>query len=251
MNRFLGFILLLGVVCFNELNAQTIIIKQAVPSNLEDGDDDFGPNRKRFNHSYGGLGFGINGVSMDNESLSPVKGFNSFSLYSGTRYYRNFNKIFASVVDYELSYEQSRLIIDQGDSVQFPVAKADLAKAKYWFVKIGGSLSLQVNFKPKRGNQLGTYLTVGGYGKWLMFKRFGAKYRTSNSNYTNTARLSLGKLKYLNNFDYGPEVKFGKTNFALFAKYRMSDYFKSKESIWNFNELPRLTIGIQFFPGNI
>ncbi len=232
-------------------SAQTIILRQTVPENLEDDDDDFGPNRGVFNHPYGGIGFGVNNVSLDGEDLSPVKNFNSFSFYSGTRYYRNFSKIFAGVLDYNLSYDQSRLIIDQGDSIQFPVAKTDLTKAKYWFVKMGVGLGLQINLKPKRGNQLGSYVSLGGYVNWLMIRRFSAKYENNLSNYTDVSRLNLGKLKYLERFEYGPEVKFGKTNFALFARYRMSDYFKTKEGVWNFNELPRLTVGLQFFAGNI
>ncbi len=243
--------LLLVVFTYGTCNAQTIIIKQTVPEQLEDDDEDFGPNRKFFNHTYGGLAFGVDGVSMDGEVFSPIKHINSFSFYSGTRYYRNFSKIFAGVADYELSYDQSRLKLGDGDSTQLPVSRLDLAKAKYWFVKMGGALSLQINFKRKRGNQLGTYITIGGYGNWLMFKRFSAKYENDLSSYTNITRVNLGKLKYMERFEYGPEVKFGKTNFAFFAKYRLSDYFKSKEGVWDFNELPRLNVGIQFFPGNI
>lgn len=235
----------------NTLNAQTIIIKQTVPDHLEDDDDDFGPNRKVFNHPYGGLGFGIGDVSFDNEVLSPIKHFNSFSFYSGSRYYRNFNKLFAGIFDYQFSYDQSRLKIDEGDSVQFPVTKTDLKKAKYWFVKMGVSLSFQVNLKAKRGNQLGTYITFGGYGNWLMFRRFSAKYENGLSSYADVTKVNLSKLNYLERFEYGPEVKFGRTNYAIFARYRMSDYFKTKEGVWAFNELPRLTIGLQFFPGNI
>lgn len=253
MNRLLKIFLLISVntILIAAVNAQTIILRQTVPDQLEDDDDDFGPNRKTFNHPYGGFGFGVGNVSFDNEELSPIKHFNSFSFYSGTRYYRNFNKLFAGVFDYNLSYDQSRLVVDQGDSIQFPVTKTDLTKAKYWHVKMGFVLSLQINLKPKRGNQLGTYITLGGYGNWLMFKRFSAKYENDLSNYSDVTKVNLGKIKYMEGVEYGPEVKFGGSNFSLFARYRMSNYFKTQEGVWDFNELPRLTIGLQFFAGNI
>jgi hypothetical protein len=245
---------MVGVILLFSLGntiGQTIILKQSVPENLEDGDDGFGPNRQRFNHPYGGFGFGIGNVSLNNEDLAPIKHFSSFSFYSGSRYYRNFNKFFASVIDYEFSYDQSKLRIMDQDSSQLPVINSDLVKAKYWFIKMGGSLSLQINFRPNRGNQLGNYITLGGYGNWLMIKRFSAKFENSTSSYSESSKLVLAKLQFMENWEYGPMVKYGRSNLAFFGKYRMSNYFKFKESVWDFNELPRLTVGIQFFPGNI
>jgi hypothetical protein len=231
--------------------SQTIILKQTVPDELGDEDGNFGPNMKKFSHPYFGFGFEIGNVSHLDELIQPVKSMSSFSIYSGNRMYRNFNKIMAGVFDYEMSFSQSRLSWNEGDTTQLPVVKNDLEKAKYWFARVGGGLNLQLNFKPKRGNQLGNYIAFGGYGNYIFMKGFNAKYESNVSSFSDRTKVTLRKIKFTENWDYGLGARFGKTNFALFAKYRLSNLFKYQQNVWEFPELPRLVVGFQFFPGNI
>lgn len=231
--------------------AQTIILKQTIPEELGDEDGDFGPNKRKFNHPYLGFGFEMPNITHLDELTQNVKPFSSFSLYSGNRMYRNFNKIFAGVFDYEMSFSQSRLSWKEGDTSQFPVTKNGLEKSKYWFARIGGGLHLQINLKPKRGNQLGTYIALGGYGNFIFMKGLTSKYESNVSSYADRSKLTLRKIKYIDNWDYGFSARFGRTNYAIFVKYRMSNLFKYQENVWNFPKLPRLVVGFQFFPGNI
>ncbi len=230
---------------------QTIILKQTVPEELGEEDGDFGPNKKKFNHPYLGFGFEVPGISHLDELSQEVKPLSSFSLYSGNRSYRKFNKWMAGVFDYEMSFSQSRLSWKEGDTSQFPVTKIDLENSKYWFARIGGGLFLQFNLKPQRGNQLGTYIAIGGYGNFIFMKGLTSKYESNVSSYADRSKLTLRKIKYIENWDYGLSVKFGKTNYAIFAKYRWSNLFKYEQNVWNFPELPRLIVGFHFFPGNI
>ncbi|WP_258540894.1 PorT family protein [Parvicella tangerina] len=230
---------------------QTIILKQSVPESLEDDDDDFGPNRKFFSHPYTGIGFVVGGYDHESDTLPPVKFGNSFSFVTGTRYYRNYNPFIARVLDYEIGYEQHSLNFSKDHDIGIPVDNADIKKAKYWLVKVGLAWSYQFNFKVKRGNQLGTYLSIGAYGDYLLFRRFTASYESRQSNYADNIKIALSKIDFFNKWDYGALVRFGKTNWSLFAKYRYANYFNDKASENSIKELPRFIVGLNFFPGNI
>lgn len=231
--------------------AQTIILKQSVPYQLEDDDLDFGPNRRFFSHPYTGFGFVFGGFDHEGDTLPPLKFGNSFSIASGTRYYKNYNPFLARIIDYEISYEQHALNLKKDPDIAIPVDNIDLKKAKYWMVKIGLAWSYQFNFKVKRGNQLGAYLSLGAYGDFLLFRRFSASYTSNVSSYADNIRVSLGKLDYFNRWDYGAIVRFGRTNWSLFAKYRYANYFNNKAEANSIKELPRFVVGLNFFPGNI
>lgn len=229
--------------------AQTIILKQTVNDNLEKEDGNFGPNRRHFYHPYTGFGFVLGGYDHNNDTLPPTRFGSSFFVSSGTRYYRNFNPLFARIIDYEISYEQHAYDLTKDTSIALPVDNHDLKKAKYWMAKIGAGWSYQFNFKPKRGNQLGAYLSFGVYGDLLVFRRFWSVYEPEVSSFSKSVKVGLGRLSYVNRWDYGGIVRFGRTNWSLFAKYRYSDYFVNDD--YNFKELPRIVIGLNFFPGNI
>lgn len=233
------------------MTAQTIVLKQTVPDELQDDDDDFGPNRRHFNHPYTGFGFNFGRFDHDGDTIPPMRFGNSFTVVSGTRYYKNYNPVLARVIDYELSYEQHAYNLDKDTNVHLPVANTDLKKAKYWMVKIGLGWSYQFNFKPKRGNQLGAYLSIGAYGNFLLFRRFSSVYEPNVSSYSDNVHINLGKLSYFNRWDYGAVVRFGRSSWSLFAKYRYADFFKNNKPYDQFKELPRLTVGFNFFPGNI
>ena len=172
-------------------------------------------------------------------------------MYKRQRYYRNYNPFIARVIDYELGYEQYALNLSKDPDIAIPVDNSDLKKAKYWLLKVGLKWSYQFNFKVKRGNQLGTYLTLGAYGDFLIFRRFSASYTSNVSSYADNIKVSLGKIDYFRRWDYGAVVRFGKTNWNLFVKYRFADYFNDNAQDLNIKELPRFMVGLNFFPGNI
>lgn len=233
------------------IKAQTIILKQSVPEELQDEDDDFGPNRKFFSHPYTGIGLIAGGFDHENDTLPPIKFGKSFNFVTGNRYYKNYNPLIARVLDYELGYEQQVLNFNRSSSIAVPVDNIDIKKAKYWMVKVGLAWSYQFNFKVKRGNQLGTYLSFGAYGDFLLFRRFNASFKSNVSSYADVVKISLGRIDYFNKWDYGAVMRFGKTNWSLFVKYRYANYFNNKAQDKNIKELPRFTIGLNFFPGNI
>lgn len=242
-------IVLLGVTLFLSVytNAQTIILKETVPADFSEIDNDEGPNRKKFTHTYIGFAFHAGGFDHNDSILSKIIGGRSFEIISGARFYRKLSNTFALTMDTRLIYSQYVYNLKQNPNLSIPVATTYLKKAKHFFGKYGMSLAFQINLKPKRGNQLGNYLQFGGYGNGLFSKRFVAKFNTDPSQYGETARIGIGKLKYAKGFEYGFEVGYGRPNMLLFARYRYSDYFNRQAIDLGIKELPRITIGFQVF----
>lgn len=231
--------------------SQVIVLKETVSDDVAEDDYGFGPNRKSFNHPYFGLGSFLGLYSHDGkgDDIEPTQFFQSVDLTVGTRFYSNWGKVFAGVVDPEIGVSILRL--KAKDSMSLPVSSVSLKKAKYLFSKVGLNLALQINFQPKRGNQLGTYIQLGGYGGLNWVRRFIANYNADASVYEKSYKLSLKRLRYINRWEYGPLFRWGRSNFLLFAKYRLSNSITSSFSGNKFQELPRFTVGVQLFPGNI
>jgi hypothetical protein len=244
VNYFIAVLVLsLGI---NTSLSQVVVLKETVPEDFQELDNDFGPNRKRFSHpfvSYGTFGNVIdhNGQSQENVLLSR-----SIDLVSGERYYWNFSKIYSLVFDSNFSMRMFG--INQTSASSFPLSTEGMKRPKYWLGSFGLAVGNQFNFKPKRGNQLGSYLYLGGYGNLNFVRRFTAHY-DKNDVMPQPYKVTLKKFKEMNFLDYGATVKFGKTNFTIFAKYRLSDIFVQRN--YQLVELPRLTFGIEFFSGNI
>ena len=236
-------ILFILIIICTSIAGQTILIKQTVPENFEDIDEGHGPNRAHFSYPYFALGMHADGYSHENDTtISPVFG-KSMEIRFGTRTRLKLNRFIGFGIDYELGY--SAHFINLKDAYALANFSPDVKKARYQTYTIGAASYFQINFEPKRGNQLGSYLDIGVFGGY----NFGRKY---------SQKLKIGKeksiyaLKNLQNFEklnYGPIIRFGKRVWAIYAKYRYSNSFKNKTTTGNY-ELPRLTFGFEYFFGN-
>ena len=242
-------LVIFALLYFLNAQAQTIILKETVPDDFSEIDNDEGPNRKKYTHTYIGYGFHMGGYDHNDSILPQIIGGRSFEITSGARFYKKISNTFSLVLDTRLIYSQYVYKTLDNSNLNLPVSKTDLTKAKHYFGKYGVSAAFQINLKPKRGNQLGNYIQFGAYGNWLFAKRFSAKFDTSPSMYGETTRIGIGKLKYTEKWEYGFEIGYGRPNMLLFAKYRYSDYFNNHNNA-NIQELPRITLGLQVFSGN-
>jgi hypothetical protein len=236
-------ILCLGI---NFTHAQVVVLKETVPDDFEELDHNFGPNRKRFSHpfvSYGSFANVIDHKGLTQENVTFGK---SLDLVSGERYYWNFTKIYSLVFD--TNFSMRMFGINRTLSSALPLTTEGMKRPKYWLGSFGMSIGNQLNFKPKRGNQLGTYMYLGAYGNLNFVRRFSAHY-DKNDAMPQPYKVTLKKFKEMDFYDYGATVKFGKTNFTIFARYRLSDIFVQRN--YQLIELPRLTFGLEFFSGNI
>jgi len=226
------------------IQGQTVLIKQTIPENFEDIDNGYGPNRKHFSYPFFAIGQHVEGYSHENDTaISPIYG-KSIEIRFGTRTRIKMNKLLAFGIDYELDY--SSHFINLKDNFALANFSPDVIKAKYQTLSIGGASYFQLNFEPKRGNQLGTYLDFGIYGGYNFSRKYSQTIKMGKEK-------SVYTLKRLQNFDklnYGAIVRFGKNVWAVYAKYRYSNSFKDKATNGNY-ELPRLTFGFELFFGNV
>ncbi len=218
---------------------QTVLLKQTVPEDFAEIDNNFGPNRGFFYYPYFGVGWHIGGIShLDEDHIDIIHG-KSFELKSGTREHFKLNNLLALGLDFDLSLSSHRVKV--GDPVGI---SPELIKEKYVFYKVGASGYLQINFKPRRGNQLGSYLDLGGFANYNFGRRHVTHWEYTNGDITKAIGKKLDNIERL---EYGPLVRVGKNTWAIYTKYRVSNIFSSDF----YTELPRLTFGLEFFPGNV
>ncbi len=227
--------LLLCVFVQQNSYGQTILIKDEVPEDFSIIDGGFGPNRIHYVYSYFRLGKVVSTTVPD--TTLAVR-WNALSLASGRTYKQQFNKWVGGLLDVDLSVESYAL--NQLDSSTVLNYVPAVRKARYVFYKVSAGVGFQFNFKPNRGNQLGTYLTLEGYLDYNIAQRFVVK-TTYEQGYKVDEKSVYRKLSFVYPFQYGAIVKLGKHSWCVFAKYRVSNAFDNGQL-----EIPRLIVGLDF-----
>ena len=239
----LSLVIIVSWILVGNTYSQTVLLKQTVPEDFAEVDDNFGPNRRFFNFPFVGIGWHISDLSHQQDTFISPAYFKSFDAKFGTREKLKINRFFALGTDFEIS--ASSHVMNIRDKYIQTIVSTNTTKAKYMLYKLGGSAYYQINFKPNRGNQLGAYLDIGAYGNFIFGKKLVEKFKNKgNKESTKYVQKNLQSLK---NNDYGILLRYGRNVFAIYAKYRYSNTFKKSPYI----NLPRLTIGFEYFPGNV
>lgn len=236
-----AFILLLFLLSNGK--AQTVLIKQTVPEDFSTIDNNSGPNRRTFSYPYMGLGWHIDQISHQNDTLLAPSFFRSYEAKFGTREKLKLNGLLALGMDLEVSIASHRL--NTKDTYLQSVLPGNIVKSRYLLYKTGGTGYIQINFKPKRGNQLGSYLDLGLYSNYLFGRRMIEIL--SNSNSKERTKVTQKKLQDFKKVEFGGLLRYGQNTWAVFAKYRYSNTFSNN----TFINLPRLTVGFEYFFGNV
>lgn len=220
-----------------KLSAQTVLLKNTVPKNFKYLDDDKGPNRRHYSYSYFSIGGIISSDYYPTPTLQTLG--KSYKISSGSTGKIQTNRYVGLLWDFEIAYKSFALRNpDSTNTIEF---SPEISIARYNFIKINNATGIQFNFKPNRGNQLGTYLSIMGYFDYSFYSRFISKSKANSDKFSKAEKNSFKKISYIRPFSYGLTVKFGKHMWDVFAKYRLSDIFKDEHI-----ELPRLTIGVEF-----
>lgn len=226
---------LVFVLILNSTFGQTVLIKDKVPNDFSTIDEGVGPNRKHYSYSYFGVGKIIAAPITD--SVLSVK-WSALKVSSGYTGKYQANKYLGLLFDFDISFESYAL--NKLDSTNVINYNPTISKARYVFYKVSTDLALQFNLRPKRGNQLGTYITLGGYVDYSVARRLVTKAIFDNEYEVNQKNV-YKKPSITTPFQYGAVAKYGKHFWAILAKYRVSNVFNNAQT-----ELPRLIVGVEF-----
>ena len=197
----------------------------------------FGKNLALFTHLYVGGGLVLG--ESDNDSAEIVVGSsNQFKI--GVRHKWKITKHYAFGLD--LSYDLTDFRLDQNDRKILPDS-IQHDKEKINFNNLNLELYQRINFG-RRGNDVGNFIDIGGYGSWA----FSVKHHTwddlspTQSSTAESVKSTYSGLKYVNAVNYGLSARIGSGRYVAYGKYRLSDMF---DEDFGYPELPRLVLGIE------
>jgi len=218
-------LLLICNVCLS----QEIIIAENPIKDLEYVSGGTGPNKKKFN--YSDLNFGATTNIVNTTSL-PVQFGHYLSFQRITK--RKLNELLA--INIGLGINNYHYYLNESFKDQMPNISSEANKIKYRFFNFEGLFGMQIHFDLKRGNQMGKYLSLNGYGEWLPLNKLS--YKLSNTTDAESTKIVHKRLNYIEPLQYGFIAKLMIKKIGIFAKYRFSSIFNN-----SLNELPRLTLG--------
>jgi hypothetical protein len=191
-----------------------------------------GPNRKHYTHSFMSFGLAADAGSAGAKVVQPRFDYFNF----GIRYKRRLAEHFA--VGFDLSYGLEDYRLKQEAGKKLPDSLLN-SRERMIFNNFTTGLYMRFNFG-KRGNQLGKYLDLGGYGNIVFGHTHFLKNKLADGS---TVRARITGLNYYQLLNYGLSARLGYKKLVLFGQYRVSNMFYGDK---NLPELPRILAGVQF-----
>ena len=234
---------LFALFFYANLQAQEPVHSREVAS--ESLEEISGPNTKYYQHGVFSFGYSI---SIDEADSLQTRVGGSFMLEYGTRGKVKVNEWFAGVWD--LSYHRMRYEIQQDSMMNLLGLGTEYEKQFLLRHSLQAGIGFRINFG-KRGNTLGKYLDLAGYGSWA----FGNRMRVitedepTQGNFGSREQdLQFERLTFLDPLEYGVNARIGLNKVIFWGRYRLSDIFRADAAFNNGRKLPNvmpLAVGIQ------
>ncbi|GAA4387067.1 hypothetical protein [Hymenobacter koreensis] len=211
--------------------AQTVLLNGNVAADT--ARQTFGPNRRLFRHLYVGY-TAVIGPSPDG---APVRYGVSGTVLVGLRHKLRLTQSLA--VGADVRYARHTYALRQTQQKVLPSAALHHRESLVW-QRAESEVWLRLN-AGRRGNAIGNYLDVAGWGGWVM----GTAHHTDDRPGSGPARRVLTTergLRYLNRWAYGAGARLGAGRYAVQTRYRFSDVFASNSL---YPELPRWEAGLE------
>lgn len=220
--------------------AQTVLLEQDV--NADTVPPSSGPNMKNYTHSYFRYGFVAGQPDSAGADIKPGYS-NEFAF--GVRYKRRITNFYS--LGFDVFYNNINYHLKQDSSKIFPNPVLH-KKEKLAYNNFGIELYNRINFG-KRGNIIGNFVDIGGYGEWgFSIKHFYRDELAVAQTGASMIEVTNKRLLYTNNLNYGAVVRIGINRYAFYGKYRVSDIIKSgylSQTGLNYPEFPRIIVGIE------
>ncbi len=181
---------------------------------------------------------------FDEEGITSINFWKSGEYIIGYRYKRKLNSFYS--VGYDVHFKVDNFTLNAADlfsNIDNPRVAGTVKKHHILNNSINLELYQRFNIGP-RGNTLGSYFDIGAYGQLNHSVKEVKVLENEDANaFAGKERQIFRKLDYIERFGYGLTCRIGYNKWALYGKYRLSDYFKGS---YDLPELPRLKVGIEF-----
>lgn len=194
-----------------------------------------GPNRRYFGHLYAGYALAAGPSAAP--TLAVRYGPGSAETQLGGRLKRRVSQVLALNADVRYAY--LRYALAQTDRKTVPTAARHESESLSWH-QVQGELSLRLNPGRRRGNVVGHYLDLLGYGGYGL----ATAHTTQDDDPAGGSRLETvahGPV-FLRRWLGGAGVRLGSGRYALVGRYRFAAAFAEATS---FSEPPRWALGLE------
>ncbi|MEA3446054.1 MAG: hypothetical protein U9R19_15140 [Bacteroidota bacterium] len=234
INIILSIILIAGITSFS----QRVLLEENVAADTIQ--KKWGKNLRHYGHLYLGFGFA---ASPANEGAEVIYGA-SMNFDFGYRYKFRVCNYYALGAD--LSFTNSMYSLKQDEKTKTLPDKIEHDKERIDLSGFKLELYQRFNFG-KRGNHIGNYLDIGAYGTFFIFSRhYTMDKKPEEYPYLRKIEIYETGLNYIENMEYGLTTRIGNNRWVFFARYRMSDLFKTTENLQiKYPELPALQAGFE------
>ena len=224
-------LLLISCFLFFSGNAQEVLLHEEVTADTVT--PTFGPNYRNFLHSFMAYGTVLGGTEGPG---TAIRYGNSGDFLFVVRYKYRVTNFFSWGAE---AYYRSLFYSIKQDSLKtFPDTLLN-DKERLTFHNLSAGLFLRFNLEKKRGNRVGNFIDLGGYGEWTFRLTHFTRNKLPDGS---TVRSNRTGLDYYHALNYGAMARLGFNRWIFFASWRFSDLFKESK---NLAELPRLTVGVQ------
>jgi len=221
-------LLILSSITF--ANAQSVVLEDNVKADTLI--PSFGKNRLFYMHNT--IGYGVNFLNQSGVYETELSGSGNFMF--GYTFKWKANNLLA--FGFDLMWNTYDYKLKQDDNKLFPDSLKH-EKQKIIFSDIAVSPFIRINFDKKRGDFLGYYLDLGGYGAYHLSRKLYTKDVLSTDE---ISKSYINKYHALEKYNYGLYARLGFNSVIVFAKYRMSELLIEN----GVNDLPPLTVGLQW-----
>ncbi|AIZ63862.1 hypothetical protein PK28_09480 [Hymenobacter sp. DG25B] len=194
-----------------------------------------GPNRAYFQHFYAGY----SPLVGSSQAGAPIKYGSTGEIILGWRQKWRFSQQLA--VGADLQTVRLHANLRQTDAKVVPNSLRHERESLSWQqVQLGGFVRLNVGH---RGNVIGRYLDVGGWGGWA-FATTHAFRDEPAAGPVKVLKVTEHGLSYAQRWQYGLSARVGSSRYALVVRRRFSSLYMGREAdAWP--DLPRYSAGLE------
>lgn len=217
--------------------SQVVVLDEAVADTVKE--KPFGPNQKHYVHSYYSFGTGFS--LEDQTTIKQIAG--TFRFEFGIRYKYKISEHFALGSDLYFATDMHNFDLDQAQSAMY--------ESEYYSLNSWG-LSVFTRFNVgKRGNTLGTFVDLLGYGQWNPGRYYTYFIEEESTDpllaHSATKQVVYNRLDFLSKTSAGAGLRIGHKGISLLATYRLTDLVLTDKqpALLPHGELPAFNIALE------